>query len=770
MEDYAGRLLAGGRYQLLKVVGVGGMAVVYRARDRALGRYIAIKILKEEFVKDPDIRRRFAIESQAVAKLSHHNIVSVYDVGRDGELDYIVMEYIEGITLKDYLKKMGYLKWRPALIITKQIAAALEHAHSRGVIHQDVKPQNIMILQDGTAKLTDFGIASFAATQETRVVQEAIGSVHYVSPEQAKGIQIDFRTDIYSLGVVMYEMLTGKMPFDGDSVVQVVMQRLKTTPPAPSVMRSDIPHGFDEIVMHAMCANIGNRYASAAQLSADLERLEINPNTTFGYKFGPTTGDETRILGADVRNAVRQTWADKEGRQEPAPEDSYKRPRDQHREYAPRRDRAPHQGRASSYDRAPRRQHTEPQEEGFFERVGERPGLAAAIALGVVALVAIVVTGILLATGQNTNKEPENTLLSVPLFIGEKIDEVLTNQEWTTQFSLQEADARKESTRPEGEVIDQSVEAEDEVPPGTSIVLTVSAGGEDVSDTYKIVDFRDRSLSYVEAVLEGHKVAYEVEYEYSDNVEYGNVTRTDPEAQEELAKDATLTVYVSLGPEVREVTVPVPDLFGMTEEAARQAITESGLTVGSIDQAENEAEAGTVIWQSAEKNTQVKEGTTINLQISKGKQPDEALDGTFTDPNGTENNGEASQTPEGEHSSGGATSEGNEPSSDNQSSDDNGESGNEFEAEQGGTPDPETSGGSESEQEPEEGSAHIPVVLPPDTDSANVSIFVDGTLAHSNPYSTSSGSVTITVPGTVGEHSVTVMVDGQSTTETYMFN
>ena len=214
MDKYIGSML-GGRYQIEEIVGVGGMAVVYRARDTILGRDVALKVLKKEFAEDPDIRKRFSIESRAVAKLSHHNIVSVFDVGSEDGTDYIVMELIEGITLKQYLQRKGHLSWEETIFFAEQVARALMHAHSRGIIHQDVKPQNVIILRDGTAKLTDFGIASFAAAQETRVVQEAIGSVHYISPEQAKGSKIDYRTDLYSLGVMMYEMLTGKLPFEG---------------------------------------------------------------------------------------------------------------------------------------------------------------------------------------------------------------------------------------------------------------------------------------------------------------------------------------------------------------------------------------------------------------------------------------------------------------------------------------------------------------------------------------------------------------------------
>ena len=309
MDKYIGSML-GGRYQIEEIVGVGGMAVVYRARDTILGRDVALKVLKKEFAEDPDIRKRFSIESRAVAKLSHHNIVSVFDVGSEDGTDYIVMELIEGITLKQYLQRKGHLSWEETIFFAEQVARALMHAHSRGIIHQDVKPQNVIILRDGTAKLTDFGIASFAAAQETRVVQEAIGSVHYISPEQAKGSKIDYRTDIYSLGVVMYEMLTGRLPFEGETALQIVMQHINAVPPMPSELVPDIPKGLDAIVMHAMCANISRRYASADELCADLARVREDPDTQFYYTASDDSSGETQVIGREVQRAARHAAAE----------------------------------------------------------------------------------------------------------------------------------------------------------------------------------------------------------------------------------------------------------------------------------------------------------------------------------------------------------------------------------------------------------------------------------------------------------------------------
>ena len=281
MDKYIGKLLDN-RYEMLEILGVGGMAVVYKARDRVLDRFVAIKIMKEEFSNDEEFHRRFRNESQAVAKLSHNNIVSIFDVSpSNSPVQYIVMELIEGITLKNYLQRKGSLSWQETLFFAQQISKALSHAHSRGIIHQDIKPHNIILLRDGTVKVTDFGIARFEKNQETRVIQEAIGSVHYISPEQAKGSRIDHRADLYSLGVVMYEMLTGRVPFDGDTPIAIVMQHINAQAPLPSELVPGIPRGMDDIVMREMCPVLSQRYASADDIYNDLERLKNNPNLRF---------------------------------------------------------------------------------------------------------------------------------------------------------------------------------------------------------------------------------------------------------------------------------------------------------------------------------------------------------------------------------------------------------------------------------------------------------------------------------------------------------
>jgi serine/threonine protein kinase len=282
MNNMIGKMLDN-RYELLEVIGSGGMAVVYKAKCHRLNRLVAVKVLKSDLAEDADFRRRFRDESQAVAMLSHPNIVSVYDVSR-GETEYIVMELIDGITLKQYMEKRGQLNWREALHFITQIMKALSHAHSRGIIHRDIKPQNIMVLRDGSVKVADFGIACLANSANT-LTQEALGSVHYISPEQASGAFTDARSDIYSLGVMMFEMLTGKLPFEADTLVSVAIKQIQSQPTLPRSINPDIPEGLEEIVMRAMQKDADKRYQSAAEMLHDIDEFKRNPAIVFSYKY-----------------------------------------------------------------------------------------------------------------------------------------------------------------------------------------------------------------------------------------------------------------------------------------------------------------------------------------------------------------------------------------------------------------------------------------------------------------------------------------------------
>ena len=292
MDQYIGKMLDN-RYEILDVIGVGGMAVVYKAYCHRLHRFVAVKILKRDLASDAEFRRRFHEEAQAVAMLSHPNIVSVYDVSRGDDLDYIVMELIDGITLKQYMqKKDGSLNWRESLYFITQILRALGHAHSRGIIHRDIKPQNIMVLRDGSVKVADFGIARIMSATQNTLTQEALGSVHYISPEQARGSHIDARADIYSAGVVLYEMLTGRLPFDGDSPVSVAIQHINATPLSPRELNPEIPRGLEEITMKAMASRIDQRYVNAGAMLRDLEDFRKDPTTVFHYNLAAFHGSQ----------------------------------------------------------------------------------------------------------------------------------------------------------------------------------------------------------------------------------------------------------------------------------------------------------------------------------------------------------------------------------------------------------------------------------------------------------------------------------------------
>ncbi len=284
MDKYTGKKLDG-RYEIRELIGVGGMANVYHCYDTIDAREVAIKIMKDEFLDNEDFIRRFKNESKAIAVLNHPNIVRVYDVSFGDMIQYIVMEYIDGITLKEYIDMQGVLDWKQTVHLTTQILRALQHAHENGIVHRDIKPHNIMLLQDGTIKVTDFGIARFSSNATRTMTEQAIGSVHYIAPEQARGDKTDGKTDIYSVGVMMYEMLTGTLPFDADSAVSVALMQLQTTPKRPRDVNPDIPEGLEEITVKAMQKNPADRYQSAVEMLSDIERFRLNPSIKFEYKY-----------------------------------------------------------------------------------------------------------------------------------------------------------------------------------------------------------------------------------------------------------------------------------------------------------------------------------------------------------------------------------------------------------------------------------------------------------------------------------------------------
>lgn len=575
MDHYIGRLLDD-RYEILELIGTGGMAVVYKARCNRLNRLVAIKILKEDLSKDDEFRRRFHAESQAVAMMSHPNIVSVYDVSHSENIDYIVMELIEGITLKQYMEQKGTLNWREALHFATQIAKALEHAHSRGIIHRDIKPHNIMVLKDGSVKVADFGIAQMATAQNT-LTREALGSVHYISPEQAKGAHVDARTDLYSLGVVMYEMLTGRPPFDGDTPVSVAIQHINAKATSPRELNPSIPRGLEQITMHAMTADRDKRYASASEMLEDLERFRRDPNCTFDFTQPRDTLDIGSILN-------------------PPPRPPREPPAAERRAEPPQRSDA-----TKSEPPAARRGRGEPQK-------GSRVAVIAGIVCIALAILGILYFLYSYFISDLFTKTEEGT---VPNLIGENYDTLDKSKYPNFKIEIGQWRASDEES---GTILDQSPDPGRTAKVGTTIELTISSGSEE----NRMPDLVNMTLAGAQTTLNTMSVRVTIQpvYETSNDVTDGYVIRTEPAKDAPLTDGQTVVIYVSQGTAAE--TTRVPALVGLPVEVAKELIEKAGLSTGSATAVESDLPEGTVTFQSVDAEEEVRKGTVINLQISRG--------------------------------------------------------------------------------------------------------------------------------------------------------
>ena len=583
MNQYIGKILDN-RYEILDVIGVGGMAVVYKAYCHRLHRFVAIKILKRDLAADAEFRRRFHEEAQAVAMLSHPNIVSVYDVSKGDDLDYIVMELIDGITLKQYMqKKQGRLNWRESLYFITQIVRALGHAHSRGIIHRDIKPQNIMVLRDGSVKVADFGIARIMSAAQTTLTQEALGSVHYISPEQARGSHIDARADIYSAGVVLYEMLTGRLPFDGDSPVSVAIQHINAKPIAPREILPDIPVGLEEITMKAMASRIDQRYMNAEAMLRDLEEFRKNPQVEFHYNLASFHGNQP------VPDEPTQTMDSASSLN--------------------RRQRPPARTRTA----APPPRRRRPPEEDYEEEKDQKRKLI----IPIVVVVFLVGVGIFLWVTffSDMFRQDENTL-RVPNLLGQNISDVLQDGDVLEHFNVVEQSRQASDEYEEGQIISQDPVAGTEVTAGegTITINVVVSSGQDTVEMINVV-----GDTYETAVTRLQQMDLKVDTptrEASDEVEEGHVISSDPAAGEQVSPGDTVKLVISSGPETMKVTVPT--LTGTTLENARQIAESAGLTISSVTEVNSDYPAGQVIYQSIAANTEVDEGTGIILQVSLG--------------------------------------------------------------------------------------------------------------------------------------------------------
>ena len=609
MNHYIGQLLDD-RYEILEVIGTGGMAVVYKALDHRLNRLVAIKILKDEFSGDDEFRRRFRAEGEAVAMLSHPNIVQVYDVSSSDTANYLVMELINGISLKQYMEVKGVLNWKETLHFAMQIAKGLEHAHSRGIVHRDIKPHNVMVLKDGSVKVMDFGIARVMSKSNT-LTKEALGSVHYISPEQAKGGYTDSRSDIYSLSVVMYEMMTGRPPFDGESPVAVAIQHINGGAPKPSSLNPNIPVGMEQIILKGMALEPKDRYASATEMIQDMEEFRKNPAIDFRYQASAPAEHPIAIRG------IPQTYPKTTAEKVAASRTNQPRPatgRIPQPQQAPKRPQQADQGTrrqtvSQNTDAMRRAAMQRKKEEQRKREERNRIATIAVIVCSVVAIIAIGAFLIAVFNGALLNKDKD--LVEVPYLIGtEYTDDLITKySDFTIRFQPQQYD----STYQKGQIMYQEPAGGSRVTKGTEIVITVSLGEE---PTVKIMeDLTDVNQAEAESFLTGQGFHILVRQEASDAVEAGKVIRTDPAKGAELADGQTVSIWVSTGPE----TVTMPNVVDMTREAAWKLLGEIQ-NINVVEQSEASAyvEKGNVTRTDPKVGTQLVPGQNVVVYVSSG--------------------------------------------------------------------------------------------------------------------------------------------------------
>ncbi|MCI9263036.1 MAG: Stk1 family PASTA domain-containing Ser/Thr kinase [Oscillospiraceae bacterium] len=611
MDRYIGKFL-GKRYEILERIGSGGMAVVYKAKCHWLNRFVAIKILKEDLAQDEEFRRRFHEESQAVAMLSHPNIVAIYDVSRsedEAEPDYIVMELIEGITLKQYMQKRGgRLSWKEALHFSTQIMKGLAHAHERGIIHRDIKPHNIMVLRDGSVKVADFGIARLMSSAQNTMTQEALGSVHYISPEQARGSRVDARSDIYSAGVVLYEMLTGRLPYEGDSPVAVAIQHINSIPLSPRELDKSIPEAMEVITMKAMASAVEKRYVSAEAMLADLEEFRKNPNIKFDYTNEDLLlgeGDEpTQPIGANTPQVVPVRPVHAERYEERAKKQAKGAPKGGAKESKMEKPSKPHP-----------RPRPEPEEDD--EEYDEGGGGVQALIIILAVIVCLAGVGYFIWTNVLSGLTDPGTIYTVPNVIGYTLEEAQALPEVADNgFTIVEGRQVVSSDVEPGLIVEQNPKEGDVVKTGGQVItVDISIGGEGL----KMPDLYNKDQRIAEPTLTAMGLIPKVETDYSEEVTRGSVMSQSPAADAPVEAGQEVIIVVSQGRKLQERTM-IP-LMNMTLEEATKALTDMNLRVGTVTPVPSELyEAGKICGQSIPGSSIVMEETVIDLEVSTGME------------------------------------------------------------------------------------------------------------------------------------------------------
>ncbi len=562
MENYVGKRLDG-RYEISEIIGVGGMAVVYKAYDNIDDRVVAVKILKDEFLANEEFRRRFKNESKAIAVLSHPNIVRVYDVSYGDRLQYIVMEYVEGITLKEYIQQQGIINHREAVFFVMQILRALQHAHDKGIVHRDIKPQNIMLLENGAIKVTDFGIARFSASETRTMTDSTIGSVHYISPEQARGDLTDDKADIYSVGVMLYEMLTGRLPFESDNTVSVAIMQLQQDPEMPRAINPEIPVGLEQIIIRAMQKNINDRYQSAAEMLLDLEEFKRNTSIRFDYDY---SNDQPTKYIPNVTNTVKPVRVDEE------------------------------------YD------------DEAEEPVVKNRTIPILIGI-IVALVVILGAGFGLS--YHFGLFGGNAKVKVPELVGK----VYSEETFASQYNnfTFEVTEQVDTEAAPNEILSQDPPAGEKVDPEKTVInIVVATSSEMVVVPDKLV-----GADYVSVVTkltqQGLKVKEKiVKSEDYPEIDAGTVIKVTPSEGTRVSIDSSITIeYVSYD-ENEVKLVSVPNVEGLSERDAKQVLTTNGFTVTTVYEY-NDAIKKDYVISNAFAGTKIPKGSSITITVSRGE-------------------------------------------------------------------------------------------------------------------------------------------------------
>lgn len=608
-------MMIGDRYEILEKIGTGGMSDVYKAKCHKLNRFVAVKVLKQEFSENANFVSKFRIEAQAAAGLMHPNIVNVYDVGEENGIYYIVMELVEGITLKKYIEKKARLSFKEAVSIAIQVSMGIEAAHNNHIIHRDIKPQNIIISKDGKVKVTDFGIAK-AATSNT-ITSNVMGSVHYTSPEQARGGYSDEKSDIYSLGITLFEMLTGRVPFNGETTVAIAIKHIQEEMPSPKEYVPEIPAGVESIVLKCCQKSPDRRYQSMQELIADLKQSLLNPDEDFVVWNDPDTEGSTRMItDTDMAQIKRQTGYQGEYQEyvsEPEPREDSMRLRSDV-EYPYEDEEEIEDG--DDYDYDPKMEH-----------VTTFLAVAAGVIICVIILFLVVKlmgrgeteegktpdSPIITTEEGNATEETKRRMVEMPSVSGWNVADAksaLTEAGLGTEIEYVESDTYDENV-----VISTSVEAGKEVAAGTVVILQVSSGAQGIA----VPDVAGKTYEEASDTLTGQGFTVNRAESYSDSVETGRVISQDPAAESTAPAGSAITLTVSLGEENNMVRVP--NWIGMSEDEATISIIENKLLLKSVSYVfHSEVPEGNVCYQSYSHGSYVEPGTAVEIKVSKGAE------------------------------------------------------------------------------------------------------------------------------------------------------